>query len=96
MKSNERKKIWVHKTLKIEMQKEDQIVQTFWRIGASQQLGSLSLICRNFKSIRKVLLNTAEALKPNESQKIWVHKTFKIEIQKEGLNNSDFLQKWRA
>ena len=34
------------------------------------------------------------ALKSNECQKIWVHKTFKIEIQKGGPNNSDFLQNW--
>ena len=30
------------------------------------------------------------ALKSNEQQSIWVHKTFKIEIQKGGPNNSDF------
>ena len=34
------------------------------------------------------------ALKPNEWQKIWVHKIFKIEIQEGGPNNSDFLQNW--
>ena len=32
------------------------------------------------------------ALKYNEWRKIWVHKTFKTEIQKEEPNNSDFLQ----
>ena len=94
LKSNERRKIWVNKTFKTEIKKGEQIIQTFWTISATQQLGSLSLICRNFRSLRKVLMNTAEALKSNESQKIWVHKTFKIEMQKEGLNNSDFLQNW--
>ena len=34
------------------------------------------------------------ALKSNEWQKIWDPKTFKIEIQKGGPNNSDFLQNW--
>ena len=34
------------------------------------------------------------ALKSNEQQSIWVHKTFKIEIQKGGPNNSDILQNW--
>ena len=34
------------------------------------------------------------AFKSNEWLKIWVHKTFKIEIQKGGPNNSDFLQNW--
>ena len=33
-------------------------------------------------------------LKSNEWQWIWVHKTFKIEIQNGGPNNSDFLQNW--
>ena len=33
-------------------------------------------------------------LKYNEGRWIWVHKTFKIEIQKGGQNNSDFLQNW--
>ena len=33
-------------------------------------------------------------LKSNEWRRIWVYKTFKIEIQKGGPNNSDFLQNW--
>ena len=32
------------------------------------------------------------ALNSNKWQRIWLHKTFKIEIQKEGPNNSDILQ----
>ena len=32
--------------------------------------------------------------KSNEWQRIWVHRTFKIEIQKGGPNNSDILQNW--
>ena len=34
------------------------------------------------------------ALKCNEWPWIWVHKTFKIEIQKGRPKNSDFLQNW--
>ena len=34
------------------------------------------------------------AFKSNEWLKIWVYKTFKIEIQKGEPNNSDFLQNW--
>ena len=34
------------------------------------------------------------ALKSNEWSRIWVQKTFKIEIKKGGPNNSDFLQNW--
>ena len=33
-------------------------------------------------------------LKCNERQRIWVDRTFKIEIQKGGPNNSDILQNW--
>ena len=32
------------------------------------------------------------ALRSNESQGIWVHKTFKIEIQEGGPSNLDFLE----
>ena len=34
------------------------------------------------------------ALNSNESRWIWLHKNFKIQIQKGGLNNSDILQNW--
>ena len=34
------------------------------------------------------------ALKSSEWRRIWPYKTFKIQIQKEGPNNSDFLQNW--
>ena len=34
------------------------------------------------------------ALKSNEWQTILLHKTFKIEIQNGGTNNSEFLQNW--
>ena len=34
------------------------------------------------------------ALKSNEWRKVWVNKTFKIEIQKGGPNNSEILQDW--
>ena len=34
------------------------------------------------------------ALRSNEWRWIWVHKTFKSELQKRGPNNSDFLQNW--
>ena len=33
-------------------------------------------------------------LESNEWRRMWVRKTFKIEIQKGGPNNSDFLQNW--
>ena len=33
-------------------------------------------------------------LKSKEWWRIWVHRTFKVEIQKGGPNNSDILQNW--
>ena len=60
LKSNEWRRIWVHKTFKIEVEKGVQIIQTFCKIGSPQKLGPPSLICRNFKSLRKVLLDHAE------------------------------------
>ena len=33
-------------------------------------------------------------MKFNEQRRTWVNKTFKIEIQNGGPNNSDFLQNW--
>ena len=33
-------------------------------------------------------------LKSNEGRRIWVWRTFKIEIQKGGPNNSDFPENW--
>ena len=34
------------------------------------------------------------ALKSNKWRRIWVRKTFKIETEKGGPNNSDFVENW--
>ena len=44
------------KLLKLKYRRGDQIIQTFCKIGSPQKLGPPSLICRNFKTVRKVLL----------------------------------------
>ena len=62
LKANEWWRIWVHKTFKIEIEKGDQIIQTFFKIGSPQKLCPLSLICRNFKTLQKVLLDDAECI----------------------------------
>ena len=46
--------------LKLKYSVGDQIIQTFCRIGSHQKLGPLSLIYRNFKAVRKILVNHAE------------------------------------
>ena len=74
--------------------REDQIIQTFCKIGSSKKLDPHSLICRIFKTLRKVVLNMQNALKSNEWRYIWVNKTFKTKIEKRDPNNSDFLQNW--
>ena len=44
------------KLLKFENKMGDQIIQTFCKIGSLQKLGPPSLICRNFKTLRKIFL----------------------------------------
>ena len=48
------------KLLKLKYRREDQIIKNFCKIGSSQKLGPQSLICRSFKSLRKVFLNHTE------------------------------------
>ena len=50
------------KLLKWKYSREDQIIQSFCKICSSQKLGPPSLICRNFKTLSKVLLNHAEQI----------------------------------
>ena len=50
------------KLLKLKYRRGDQIIQTFCKIGSPQKLGPPSLICRNFKTLRKVLLNHEECI----------------------------------
>ena len=50
------------KLLKLKYRRVDQIIQTFCKIGSPQKLGPASLICRNFKTLKKVLLNQAECI----------------------------------
>ena len=47
--------------LRLKYRRGDQIFQTFGKIGSPpQKLGALSLISRNFKDLRKILMNHAE------------------------------------
>ena len=62
------------KLLKLKYRRGDQIIQTLWKIGSPQKLGLPSLICRNFKTLRKVLLNHAEYI---EMQ--WIMKNLGLE-----------------
>ena len=50
------------KLLKLKYRRGDQIIQTFCKIGSPKKLGPSSLICRNFKTLRKVLLNHPECI----------------------------------
>ena len=51
------------KLLKLKYRRGEQIIQTFCTIGSTQKLGPPSLICRNFKTPRKVLLNDTKRIK---------------------------------
>ena len=48
------------KLLKFKYRRGDQIIQTFCKIGSHQKLDPPSLICRNFKTVRKSFLIHAE------------------------------------
>ena len=50
------------KLLILKYRKRDQIFETFCKIGSSQKLGPPSLICRNFKTLRKVFLNHPQCI----------------------------------
>ena len=50
------------KILKFKYRRLDQIIQPFCKIGSPQILDPPSLIGRNFKTLRKVLLNDAECI----------------------------------
>ena len=50
------------KFLKLKYRRGHQIIQTFCKIGSPQKLCRLSIICRNFKTLRKVLLNHSECI----------------------------------
>ena len=40
----------------------EQIIQTFWKIDSRKKLAPSSLISRNFRTLRKVLINHAECI----------------------------------
>ena len=54
------KKFCPKNLLKLKYRRGDEIIQTFCKIGCQQKLGLPSLICRNFMSLRKVLLHHAK------------------------------------
>ena len=48
------------KLLKLKYRRGDQIIYTVCKIRSPRKLGPASLICRNFKTLREVLLHNAE------------------------------------
>ena len=62
LKCNERDRIWFDRTFKIEIQKggpnNSDILQNWF----PQKLGPPSLICRNLKTLREVLLNHTKCI----------------------------------
>ena len=78
---------------KIEIQKGegDQITQTFSKIDFHQKLGLPSLICRNFKTLTKLLLNHAACIEISSMTENLDLQHFSNWITEGGPNNSDFL-----
>ena len=56
------KDIGSEKLIKLKYKRVDQIIQTFCKIGFPKILVPPSLICRNFKIMRKVPLDQAECI----------------------------------
>ena len=50
------------KLLKLKYRRGDQIIQSFCKIAPPKKLGPPSLICRNFKTFRKLFLNREESI----------------------------------
>ena len=48
------------KLLKLKYRRGDQLIQTFCKIASPQKLGPPTLICRNLRTYRKVLLIHAQ------------------------------------
>ena len=59
-----------------------------------QKLGPPLLFLEILRLLEKYPWIIQNTLKCNEQRRIWVHRTFKIEIQKGGPNNSVILQNW--
>ena len=71
----------------------EQIIQSYCKIGSLPKLNPTSSLeitkaCERYSWIMQ------NALKSYEWLRIWVHKTFKTQIQKGGPNNLEFLQNW--
>ena len=62
LKCNKWQRIWLLENFKIEIQKRGPSYSTVLQNWFLQKLGPHSLICRNFKTLRKVLLNQAECI----------------------------------
>ena len=82
------------KLLKLKYRREDQIIQILCKIGSPQKLGPPSLIAEISRIWENYFWMMQNALKYNEWRRNCVHKTFEIEIQKEGPNSSDFVKNW--
>ena len=48
------------KLLNFKYRRVDQIIQTFCKVSSPKKFDPPSFICRNFKTLRKVILNHAE------------------------------------
>ena len=95
LKSNEWRRIWACKTFKIEIQKGGPNISDFLQNWFQQEIRSPRF---NFKKFQDSEKSTPESWTLHwnltNDQQFWLHKTFKIQLQKRGPNNSDFLQNW--
>ena len=62
LESIEWQRIWVYKTFKIEIKRSGQYNSAILQNSSPQKLGPSSLICRNIKNLRKMLMNHGECI----------------------------------
>ena len=82
------------KLLKLKNRRGNQIIHTFCKIGSHRNEVAPLWFVEISGLIEKYSWIMRNTLKYNEWWRIWVWKTFKIEIQEGGPNNSDILQNW--
>ena len=90
LESNGWRRIWVHRSVKIEIQKGEPNNSDILQMWFPPEIRFPLFTLQKFQYSWFM----HKWLKSNGWRGICVHRTFKIEIQKSGSNNSDILENW--
>ena len=69
------------KLLKLKYGTGDKIIQTFCKFASTKKLDPPSLVCRNYKTLRKVFLNHAECIDLLNDAEFWSLKRLKLKYR---------------